>query len=358
MIHGLFLDPRTWKIDFLTSPFWKPEAYGLKVDLHPNAFHIPTTGIDSKYKFVIATEVWEIPMQKTLEYLRNKGLKIFLVPREIAPTRSHLAVMFNHDKFKYKNNYYFTPDLVLTASDQYGELWDGRAPHKTVGYPRFDVYKRPDLWKTKAEIRKKHGIENKKIIFFPSYPPWGVKMEGGKHSTINLYDDLQNTLKVLEQYALDHPEVQIVSKIHPMSFKCYKKGIGRGDEVAGLLKKYYEHPSKHMKVLGDVREDSSASREITILADMVVGYTSMMMLEAIMIGKPVLHVKFEQCSQLKDTLEYDDDIVTAYHPGEVAKYLDDSDKLVVKDMKLVEKYLYKFDGQVCDRIFSTIKKYL
>ena len=73
MLNGLFLDPRIWKIDFTTSPFWKPNDFGVNIDLHPNAFNIPNIGVDKKYKFAIATEVWELSMQKTLEYLRNKG---------------------------------------------------------------------------------------------------------------------------------------------------------------------------------------------------------------------------------------------------------------------------------------------
>ena len=88
MIHGLFPDPRSWKIDITSSPFWNPEKYGLKIDLHQGAFNIPKIGIDKKYKFIIATEVWEILMRKSLEYLRNKELKVFLVPREPFKTLS------------------------------------------------------------------------------------------------------------------------------------------------------------------------------------------------------------------------------------------------------------------------------
>lgn len=359
MIYGLFLDPRTWNIDFKTSPFWNPEKYGIKIDLHQNAFNIPKQGVDKKYKFVIASEVWEIPIQKTLQYLKNKGLKTILVPREIAPSKSHIGVMFNYEKFKYGDNYYFTPDLVLGAGKQYCKLWEGRAPSKTIGYPRFDVYLNQDGWKTREEILRRHKIEaNKRIIFFPAYPPYHVQTINGVSKTFDLYDDLQNTLKALEQYSLSCSDVQIVVKIHPMSFKCYRKGIGSKKEVAGLLKQYYESPTKYMKVIGDLRNDSSVAREMIQIADVVVGYTSMMLLEAIIIGKPVLHLNLKQASELKNTLRFDDDLVTIYNNtlDKLPEYINMVDKLDFRQTKLVELYLYKVDGHFCKRLCSEIKR--
>ena len=357
MIHGLFLDPRTWAIDFTTSPFWNPEKYGVKINLHPSAYRIPELGINSKYKFVIASEVWELPMQRTLDYLRNKGLKVLLVPREIAPTKAHGAIMFNFKKFRYKNQCYFTPDIVLAAGSQYAELWEGKAPGKTIGYPRFDVYLDKTKLKTKDQILKRHGIEkNKKIIFFPAYPPYHLQTVNGQSVTVDLYDDLQNTLKALEKYALSHPEVQVISKIHPISFKCYKKGAGSKKEVAGLLKKYYEKPTKYMKVIGDIRNDSSVAREMIVMADVVVGYTSTMLLESIIVGKPTLHLKFKQCRALKNALEFANDITTIYEPEELPGALKREDKLLENNLALVEKYLYKIDGQFCKRLCDTIKE--
>ena len=51
MISGVFLDPRIWKIDYLTNPFWNPDIFGVHIDLHPDAFNIPKTGIsDTRFK--------------------------------------------------------------------------------------------------------------------------------------------------------------------------------------------------------------------------------------------------------------------------------------------------------------------
>jgi hypothetical protein len=363
MLHGLFLDPRIWKIDFQTSPFWKPEKFGVNIDLHPNAFHIPKMGVDDKYKFVIATEVWELPIQKTLEYLRNKGLKIILVPRELAPGKTHKATMFADERFKYKNQYYCKPDIVLAPGERYHSMWEDKVESKIIGYPRFDIYLRKDLWPTRESIIRKHGLEkDKKIIYFPSYPPYHVETVNGQNTLIDAYDDLQNTMRVLEQYAIKHKdEVQVVVKIHPMSMKCYLKGIGPGREVAGLMEKYYKHPTKYMKVIGDNRLDSGVAREMIMVSDLVIGYVSMMMLEAVINDKPVIHTLFKQGRKLTNALEFHHDMHTVYEPSEVNNALDialHSNKMVLKDKKIVEYVLYKVDGKFCKRLCTEIKKLL
>ncbi|KKN36536.1 hypothetical protein LCGC14_0772720 [marine sediment metagenome] len=360
-LNGLFLDPRIWKIDFLPSPFWKPEKYGVNIELHPNAFNIPKLGLNKKYDFVIATEVWELPIQKTLEYLRNKGMKIILVPRELAPGKTHKATMFADERFKYKNQYHCIPDLVLAPGERYCSMWRDKVESKIIGYPRFDIYLRPDLWPSRESIIEKHGLENdKKIIYFPSYPPYHVETIDGKNTLIDAYDDLQNTMRALEQYAIKHQDkVQVVVKIHPMAMKCYRKKTGPGREVSGLMEKYYKQPTKFMRVVGDERLNSSSAREMIMVSDLVIGYVSMMMLEAVANNKPVVHVLFEQSRQLKNALEFHHDMYTVRDPEEVEAALDlglYTDKLIVKDSKALEYVLYKIDGKFTERLCTEIKR--
>lgn len=356
MLNGLFLDPRTWKIDYKSSPFWNPQKYGVNIDLHPNAFNIPKTGIDKKYKFVCTSEVWEIPMQKTLEFLRNNGLKIILTPRELMP-----GTLCDDERFKYKNQYYLTPDLVLAPGERYATPWKNIVPTKIIGYPRFDIYLRKDLWPERESMTKKYGLEkDKKIIFFCSYPPYHGEIENGKRTLIDAYDDLHNTLKALEEYAIKYQDkVQIITKIHPMSMKCYIKGIGPGREVSGLMEQYYKNPTKYMKVIGDDRLDSTSSREMIMLADLVVGFNSTMMLEAVINNKPALHILFEQSQKVKSSIKYDNDFYTIKYPNEMEAALNlglTSDKLILKDKKILEHVLYKVDGKFCERLCEEIKK--
>jgi hypothetical protein len=359
-LKGLFLDPRIWKIDYQSSPFWNPEKYGIEIDLHSNAFEIPETGIDKKYDFVIATEVWEIPIRKTLEFLRNKGLKVILVPREVAPGRSHHGTMFADPHFYHNGMYYFTPDIVLAPGQRYYDVWEGRAKREIIGYPRLDICLRPDLWRTRGEILKRHGLEDKKIVFFPSYPPYHVQTkEDGSTELIQLDDDLENTMVGLEEFAVNHKdEVQVVTKIHPSAQKCFNKKMGPGGEVAGTLKKYYKNPTPYMKVIGDVRNDSSIAREMIIIADVVVGYTSMMLLEAIVMNKPVVHLKFEQCRGLYQAMDFSEEIKTAYDKSEMIPAITEAintDEYLIRESKLLEYCLHKVDGKFCERLCKEIK---
>lgn len=360
-LKGLFLDPRTWKIDYLSSPFWKPEKHGIKIDLHPNAFKIPKHGLKGNYDFVLCCEVWEKKIRKTLKYLKNKGLKIILVPREIAPGESHHGTMFSDPHFYDDGEYYFTPDMVLAPGQRYYDVWDGRAERKIIGYPRFDICLRPDLWKPRKKILKRHGVENKKIVFFPSYPPYHVQTKkDGSTELIRLDEDLQDTMKGLEEFAIKHKnEIQVVTKIHPSAQKCYNKKMGPGGEVSGILEKYYKSPTNYMKVVGDVRNDSSISREMIIIADVVVGYTSMMLLEAIVMNKPILHLKFKQCNGLYQAMDFSEEMATVYRKEDMCSAIEEAlcgdDEYLVKNSRILEYCLYKIDGKFCERLCNEIK---
>jgi len=223
MIHGLFLDSRAWKIDFTSSSFWDPKKYGVQIDLHPNPINIPKLGIDKKYKFVIATEIWEISARKALQYLRDRGLKVFLAAREPFKTSILKDAMFFHKQFLWNEEYYFKPDMVLAAGQAYAELWEDKAEVCVTGYPRFDYYVDRSRWKSNEDFKKDHGITpNKFIIFFPSYPPYHYKKVDGKDTMIDLFDAREETLAALRDFSKEnHIKYQTIVKIHPASMKPF-----------------------------------------------------------------------------------------------------------------------------------------
>ena len=348
MLHGLFLDPRVWKIDLQSSSRWDTEKYGIRLDLHLDAFHIPKIGIDKKYKFVLTTEVWEIPMRKTLEYLRKKGLKIILMPRETFITDDKRFLLFGYPKFLYNGEYYFMPDVVAAPNKVYAGFWKDKTDVVVTGYPRFDYLSYSNNADRRA-LKRKYGIAtDKKIIFFPSFPPYYYKDDG---TFFDIYDGREMILQTLEKFVKNNPGYQVVSKIHPMSFKCYKKGTGPGREVAGTLLKYYKSPTEYMKVIGDVRMSGDASKDLSIIADIVVGFTSTMLLESLALDKSVMHLQFGNTANVKFTA-YEDYLPTAYAPDDLVKFLKSPYK--TKDKRLVEDYLYLADGKSCGRICETI----
>jgi len=355
MLKGLFLDPRSWKIDFQSSPFWKPEQYGVKIDLHPNAFNISNTGVNEDYKFVLCSEVWEIPLRKTLQYLRNKGLKIFLIAREPFKTDILKDAMFSYDKFLYNNEYYFKPDAVFAAGKAYADLWQGKVETVITGYPRFDYYVAKEKWRSRDDICKQYGIDkSKKIIYFPSYPPYHYKKEGGKDILIDLFKEQEDTISALEEFSNKHKEYQVIIKIHPVAWKLYSKNKSSKD-VSGLMKKYLLNPQPHIKVIGDERMSGTIAKELLTISDTIVGFTSTMLLEAAMINKSCIHILFGKTQELKEQgiPQY-----YRYLPTAVDK---DSLNIMLLDKTLnqvpahvVEDYFYKIDGKACERICKAI----
>jgi len=352
MIYGLFSDPRAWRVDYLSSKLWNPEEFGIHIDLHNNAFKIPETGVDQKYSFFITSEVWEIPMRKTLEYLRKIGLKIFLIPRETFITDEKKDLLFKYPKFLYNGEYYFKPDAVVAPNKIYAGYWKGVADAIITGYPRFD-YLSVDDNTNKQEMIKKYGLNpNKKILFFPSYPPYYHKTDG---SFIDLYDAREQTLQLLEEFAKNNDEYQVVVKIHPMSFKCFKKGTGFKNEVKGTLLKYYKSPTNYMSVIGDVRMSGDAAKELMLISDAVVGFASTMLMEALAVDKPILHLLLGNTVDTNFSA-YKDLLPTAYTNADAMSFFNNPYK--TNDKQLVEDYLCGADGKSCQRICSAINKYV
>lgn len=358
MLYGLFLDPRAWTIDLMQSSaesgLWRPEDYGVKIDLHSDAFNISKKGIDKKYRFVIATEVWEIPMRKSLEYLRKRGLKIFLLPREPFKTAILKDAMFSHQRFYYNNEYYFTPDVVLAPGEAYADLWKNKTKVYITGYPRFDYYANKARRTTIKSVKKAHKIEPERtIIFFPSFPPYNYKKVNGHDTMVDLFDAREEMIGALRSYAMKN-NAQIVIKIHPASMKPFKKGTGNGKEVSGLLKKYYDKPDEYTKVIGDVRTNGFIAKDLLLISDIVCGFTSTMLLEAALFKKPAIHMLLGNTEKLGPGIpEYAQYIPTARNENELHDLLKNAKYI---ENPMVEKYLYKIDGKCCKRICKAIKE--
>lgn len=357
MIQGLFLDPRSWKIDITQSPYWEPEKYGVKIDLYPDAFNIPSRGVSCKYKFAIASEVWEIPMRKALKYLRSNGVKIFLLAREPLKSKIFEDAMFSYQRFYWDGEYYFKPDAVFAAGQAYSDLWKDIARTYVTGYTRFDYYVDDKCWMPKKEAAKKYGLDaNKQWIFFPDYPPYHYSKVNGKDTMVDLFDVRENTLVALEQFATLNKSYQVVVKIHPASMKPFKKGTGKGNEVSGKLLERYKEPTPAMSVVGDTRNSGLEAKELLTNADVVCGFTSTMLLEAAIIGKPAIHILFGDSGELRGIPEYAKYIPTAHNEISLFGLLNTPKHLYPRSTEMTEKYLHKIDGLCCKRICKSIRK--
>ena len=177
---------------------------------------------------------------------------------------------------------------------------------------------------------------------------------------IDLFDARENTIKALKEFATKNEEYQIVIKIHPSSMKPFKKGTGRGNEVAGLLKTHLKQPNDTISVVGDVRNKGNIAKELLACSDLVVGYNSTMLLEASLLGKPVIQAIIGNCSKAQnpyvDTFYIvcsENDLISA-----LKKYDQGFDFTSDKASKMVNSFMYEVDGGACERICSAIKKEL
>lgn len=359
MIHGLYLDPRCYNIDLIPNKYWSPEQYGVTIDLHPDAFNIPKRGIDKKYQFVIASEVWEKSIQKSLHYMRNEGLKVFLLAREPIKYGTLIPAMFSYERFKYKGEYYFTPDLVLASGKKYADLWARKAPTIITGYPRFEQYISLKRQVTKKSICEEFGLEFKKdLIFFSDFPPYHYKKVGEKDSMVDLYEAREQMVQALIKYARRNT-AQVVIKLHPMSMKPFLKKTGVGNEVSGSLLEYYKNPDKICKVIGDNRMDGQIAKKLLIGCDLCVGYNSTMMLEASILKKPVIQARFGACEEISNPCN--GVFETAYEQEGLVKLLKHfkdcpNDFISRYGQSVAEGFFYKIDGKCCERVCDAIKK--
>jgi hypothetical protein len=337
MIHGLFLDPRIWTIDFLSSPYWKPEALGVKVELHADAFRIPQTGLAQKYDFVLATEVWDPNMINTLNYFRRYSIPVFLAAREPVKTSITKDAMFKEP--------HFIPDTIFACGAEYEKLWklrDDKINTRVTGFPRFDWHFANHGRKNKSEIASRYKLDpNKKWIFFADYPPY--------YKQYDLYQAREQTLQALERFAKRNNEYQVIVKLHPFSMKPFLKKAGKGNEVKGLLLERYTNPTEYMAVIGDERNDGLVAKSLLLNADKVVGYNSTMLFEASLLDIPCVNTSFDNAPTPDG---FKEQFTTASNESELVAALNNSR---TPDRDFVERFLGKFDGRSCERICEAIK---
>jgi len=357
MLHGIFLDPRSWASDCLLYPNWNPEKYGVKIDLYDSESQINRKPPHPKYKFAIATEVWTVAMHKVLDFLSKKhGLKIFVLPRELALAEGYKKVMFKNKEFEYKGKCFFNPDLMLSPGDHYTNFWADITKTVNVGHPRFDMYATEKWHDPEAVIKKRYNIDpNKKIVFFASYWNKHYQDDGEKVYYADISKDLAKTTKVLEEIAKSRDDIQVIIKIHPMSQKLYLKGRYKMDSI---LEKYYHQKNGFIRVIKDVRFDGSIAKNLLAISDLVVSFRSTMLLEAMLLKKPVINIMFEQAKGLKGLPDFVERTYSVYDEqtlrDSILNFEDHKDRGPM-DSSVVDDYFYKADGNFCERFCTEIK---
>ena len=391
MIKGLFISRQysetVWERDFKSSTVFNTEKYGIKIDVckdYKNMFnHNFQKILNENYDFFMTEEVRLIKFREcVLDKLRENKKKVILISQEpfISDTISRQKAYFFHKKCLRGKEYLFVPDAVFVPGTVMDSWWKKYTTCRTyvTGYPRFDYcsvnYQRP----SREEIIKKYNLAaDKKIILFLSYPPYmyaepqGGEPIGGlepdiiaeaakaKDNLVDLYSAHEQTIKAFETFVTKNSEYQVIIKVHPMAYKVFinkKKKFGSGVEISGTMLKYYENPTNSIKVIADEKNTGDVAKELLIVADIVTGHGSTMLLEAMMLNKPVIHILFGKTQKLHLHPEHEIWFPTAHTEKELFDIIPNVEARYIES--LVERYFCKNDGKTCERICEAIKEEL
>lgn len=363
MLHGIVLGKSIWDVDVAYSKFWTPERYGVKFSkVLANPRDILKIKNAGNHKFLIATDLWSVKTQDALEHAKKIGLKIFFLPREAFSFSEE--ILFHDKRFLRKGKYYFKPDVVLAPGTMYESRWENKTKVYVTGHPRFD-YCLYDNWVEKSKAMKEFGLlGHQKTIFFPSYTIFTSKNLDKDNSPKNwekvfgdVFEERECLLKALLEFSKSRDDVQVITKLHPMSSAALrKKGITK--DIEGITLKYLKNPTKHFKVIDGKRETRRVARDILTVVDLVIGSNSTMMFEAATLGKPVLRAMMGISDNLFIMPGYEDIFASSYGFDNTIQKLNEmvNDSTNFKAIDS-DKYM-KLDKNVCKRICDAIKSEL
>jgi len=311
----------------------------------------------SNIKFIIIPFefVW---LDNMVKYCKKLGIKLIWMHKEaVTPP----------DAMKYALTYPFRCDYMCCPGIDYQQLWQGKkgveAKRITVtGFPRFDFYQQKKKWQTRAQFCKLHGFDSrKKLVFFPSFDSaWAintVKQEKNSMS-IELLSTIDHSkikkaiLRELFKMARKNKDIQVIIKLHPNQRKFEKMDLYEWIAKLGILKNY-------LVISNDVDP-----RQIPINVDLIVAYSSTMLIEGLITGTPVISVEDRYVKGGHTMPYYEDKVMPTALT--VDKIIPMARELLKKhriskefekgSKKAIYKYMYKQDGKACERVFNVIDK--
>ncbi|MCJ7766973.1 CDP-glycerol glycerophosphotransferase family protein [Candidatus Bathyarchaeota archaeon] len=248
----------------------------------------------------------------------------------------------------------FIADQMLVSSEHHKEFWinSGTDPRKitVTGQPRFDFYRQPSLWKTWEDMGLKLGENRRNILFLTydvhAYLPYIVR--DGMTPWEQLRSESENALLSLA----NQENFNLLLKAHPQP----------AEDQSHHLKELAANP--HVFLL-DPKGDT---RQFIVNADVVVGFQTTAMFEAVAARKPTIYTFWtEPVVKLAGDLIPFHDAHPAIHiarsPEELCKLvrktagLSPSPTEVHVGEEFFEKYLGPIDGHSTERCIKMLEKF-
>lgn len=243
----------------------------------------------------------------------------------------------------------YLPDYVCVM-DEYAKkdmIREGIPETKIVvtGQPAFDSipkYKKTFLKEGYFKIRKKLGIKDEKMILFVSE---SLKRDFGDSLGYTEVTTLQAVLNTLKRLTCENFKFVLVVKLHPQN---------KEEDFEKIDFDKYRSQFNVKFIHGEL-----LPRDLVLCSDVVIGMTSVLLVESILLGKPTLSL---QINSKKD------DILIATRIGAIPLISNVKDfKQILHSILVNKKYLSKYlkgqrklcaDGQATKRVAQFVEAVL
>lgn len=292
-------------------------------------------------------------IREFLDVIKEKGIPRIVLDKEGIITPYYYEM---HSQ-QIRERYPFMSDHLLVWSERQKNYWiKAGAPSgciQILGQPRSDFFFKRERWLT----RKALGLdEGRRVILFFTFDvdayihiwsPEEIRRES--LSWLPLRNDINN---VLIEFATRHKDIDIVVKVHPQQ-----------SDISHIRKIFFDAGLQNIKTI----EGADVSNHLIVNADLVVGFQTTALIEAMLTDKPVVYtgwslteqklrdalIPFHSCRGLAiaDSKECLVDILSAWAAG-------GSVGGDLAHRKELTDYYLNADGNVCDRLAGTFANIL
>lgn len=285
-----------------------------------------------------------------LEVARERGVKRIVLDKEgtVPPYYSDLQAIRIKEKFP------FISDYLLVWSERQKQFWRkaGATENciKIVGQPRSDFFFQKSRWLSRKDLKldgfKKHLLYFTFDInaYIDIYPQEEIKREG--YSWLPLRNALNQALL---SFARDNRDICVTIKAHPQQADIiYMREFVKKSGLPNMR----------------LAEGAALSNQLIVNADLIVGFQTTALIEAMLTDKPILYPMWGETE--KKVREY---LIPFHSTGGVEKIISPEqfkDKLTrwlrneslggdLQQRKRFTDYWLEADGKVASRITKELK---
>ena len=290
-------------------------------------------------------------LRPLIEELHALGIPTIVQDKEgtIAPS----PIMDTHARM-IAERYPPIADLFLFWSETHRDFWQrvGLAQERTrvIGQPRSDFFFHADRWPSKASLGLSQG--KRLIVVFTydtdAYLRVTEPIPNGPWQDIR--DDLHAAVREL---ARERPELEIVVKAHPQQA-----------ELAALIAEFSSQSISNVTLMSGAK----AASHLIVHADLIVGFQSTVMIEAMLTAKPVVYAGWgDHHDKVSDTLipiHRSGGCLVAHSRGDLDRMLREaidgrlvpSPAMIHARKAFTDRYFFDADGHVGERILARVAK--